>query len=107
MELGSKLAVSDFAVSRAGVGTTWELVANGLPTLFIPYPHAVGNHQFFNADYLRKKGLAFVANEEEVDWDTLNRCLESGLETISSRLPELIQTHGAESIARFLLNQIE
>ena len=34
---------ADFAVSRAGASTLWELCANQLPTFFIPYKHAAGS----------------------------------------------------------------
>ena len=35
-ELLEKMEKSDFAVSRAGASTLWELVALGIPTFFIP-----------------------------------------------------------------------
>ena len=48
-EIPLKMAAADFAVSRAGASTLWELCANSLPTFFIPYKHAAGDHQYYNA----------------------------------------------------------
>ena len=44
-EMPQIMAKADFAIARAGASTLWELVANGLPTLFVPYPYAAGDHQ--------------------------------------------------------------
>ncbi|MEA3552777.1 MAG: UDP-N-acetylglucosamine--N-acetylmuramyl-(pentapeptide) pyrophosphoryl-undecaprenol N-acetylglucosamine transferase, partial [Campylobacterota bacterium] len=48
-ELLEKMDKADFAVSRSGASTLWELVALGIPTLFIPYPYAAADHQYHNA----------------------------------------------------------
>ena len=41
-KIPSKNVKADFAVSRAGASTLWELCANHLPTFFIPYKYAAG-----------------------------------------------------------------
>ncbi|MCX7719601.1 MAG: UDP-N-acetylglucosamine--N-acetylmuramyl-(pentapeptide) pyrophosphoryl-undecaprenol N-acetylglucosamine transferase, partial [Candidatus Sumerlaeaceae bacterium] len=43
------LAIADGAIARAGASTLAELVSCGIPTLFVPYPHAVHDHQTRNA----------------------------------------------------------
>ena len=67
--------ICDFALSRAGASSLWELCANGLPSLFIPYPYAASNHQYFNAKFLENKNLGFLCEEknlfDEVLWDIL------------------------------------
>jgi UDP-N-acetylglucosamine--N-acetylmuramyl-(pentapeptide) pyrophosphoryl-undecaprenol N-acetylglucosamine transferase len=40
IELVEKITKADFAISRAGASTLFELAANQIPTLFIPYPYA-------------------------------------------------------------------
>jgi UDP-N-acetylglucosamine--N-acetylmuramyl-(pentapeptide) pyrophosphoryl-undecaprenol N-acetylglucosamine transferase len=56
--LEEKITQADFAISRAGASTLWESCANGLPTLFVPYPYAAADHQYYNAKFLEEKELA-------------------------------------------------
>jgi len=62
-KLYEKIALADFAISRAGASTLFELAANKLPTLFIPYPYAAGDHQYYNAKFLEEKKAGFVRRE--------------------------------------------
>jgi len=48
-QMAEAYAVADAVVSRAGATTLAELTAVGKPAILIPYPHAAGNHQEFNA----------------------------------------------------------
>jgi UDP-N-acetylglucosamine--N-acetylmuramyl-(pentapeptide) pyrophosphoryl-undecaprenol N-acetylglucosamine transferase len=60
-----KMQKADFAVSRSGASTVWELIASKLPTLFIPYRYAIFNHQFLNAQFLVYKKLGFCIQEKD------------------------------------------
>lgn len=51
---------ADLVVCRAGALTVSELAAAGLPSLLIPLPHAIDDHQSRNAEYLAREGAAFV-----------------------------------------------
>jgi len=51
---------ADLVVCRAGALTVSELAAAGLPSLLVPLPHAIDDHQSRNADYLAREGAAFV-----------------------------------------------
>lgn len=62
---------ADFAISRSGASSLWELSANGLPALFIPYPYAAGNHQFFNAEFLASKNLCILMPQSDVNAEVL------------------------------------
>jgi len=55
-----KMDQSDFAVSRAGASTLWELSALGLVTLYIPYPYAASNHQYYNAKKYKDRKAAIL-----------------------------------------------
>ncbi len=65
------LEKADFAVSRAGASTLWELSANALPALFIPYPYAAKNHQYFNAKEIVDKDAALLKTQDELNEKTL------------------------------------
>ncbi len=97
-ELPSLIERADLAVSRAGASTLWELTANGLPALFVPYPHAAGDHQFYNAQYLVEQGVAWSYRESESYARNLIDILESDLESKSRGLMELCHPGGAGAI---------
>ena len=58
---------SHIAVARAGAGTVAELSYYGLPALFIPYPYASGDHQYYNAKEIEERGGGIVIREKEAD----------------------------------------
>ena len=65
-EMGKLLRIADFAISRAGASTAAELAFFGVPTLFVPYPYAAYDHQYYNALYYADGGGAYVMREEEL-----------------------------------------
>jgi UDP-N-acetylglucosamine--N-acetylmuramyl-(pentapeptide) pyrophosphoryl-undecaprenol N-acetylglucosamine transferase len=62
---GLALAAADLAVARAG-GSVFELAANGLPAVLIPFPHAAGDHQSSNARWMAEAGAAVVIGDAEL-----------------------------------------
>ena len=64
-EFAQALAAADLVVARAG-GSVFELAANGLPAVLIPYPHASGNHQSSNAAWMADAGAAVVIPDSEL-----------------------------------------
>lgn len=50
---------ADLIIARAGASTIAELKATGVPAILIPYPHALDNHQYYNAKALEKDGVAW------------------------------------------------
>ena len=56
---------SDLIIARAGAMTVSEICAVGRASILIPYPHATGNHQEFNARVITdKKGGALILDRE-------------------------------------------
>jgi len=51
---------ADLVVCRAGALTVSELAAAGLPSILVPLPHAIDDHQTHNAHYLAREGAAFL-----------------------------------------------
>jgi UDP-N-acetylglucosamine--N-acetylmuramyl-(pentapeptide) pyrophosphoryl-undecaprenol N-acetylglucosamine transferase len=100
-----KISKADFAISRAGASTLFELTANQIPTLFIPYPFAAGDHQYYNAKFLEEKNAAFVIKQNEITpQKALNIILNSNLENISKNLAKINQKNGAKFIVNEVLN---
>jgi len=105
-ELPSLIERADLAVSRAGASTLWEVSANGLPALFVPYPYAAGDHQFYNAQYLVEKGLSWSHRESEGYARNLISILESDLEEKSKGLMALGHRGGAKAIIENIEEQM-
>jgi len=92
------LQKSDFAISRAGASTLWELVACGLPALFIPYPYAANDHQYYNAKFLVEKNLALLKKQHELSSFKIEEILKLDLEKISLNLINLTSNNATKKI---------
>ncbi len=57
---------ADLAICRAGAMTVSELAAVGLPSILIPYPFAIDDHQTQNARYLVSAGAAVLINDNDL-----------------------------------------
>jgi UDP-N-acetylglucosamine--N-acetylmuramyl-(pentapeptide) pyrophosphoryl-undecaprenol N-acetylglucosamine transferase len=62
---------ADLIVCRAGATTIAEVTACGKACLFIPFPHAVDDHQRRNAEALLKKQACFMLLEHELSGERL------------------------------------
>lgn len=65
------MAAADLVISRAGASTLSELTALGMPTILVPSPYVVANHQEKNARLLERHGGAVVLTEAQADGQTL------------------------------------
>ncbi len=57
---------ADLVIARAGATSVAEIIACGLPAIFIPYPLATEHHQEENARWLEKAGAAITIREKEL-----------------------------------------
>ena len=102
-DIPNKMAKADFAVSRAGASTLWELCANSLPTFFIPYKYAAGDHQYYNAKVLFDKGMCFLKREEELDEEYFFQAINSDIHKISIQLISSISPNAISLITNIIL----
>lgn len=70
-EMEYALACADLCISRAGAGFLSEMTAKGIPAILIPYPHATGNHQEYNALALVQDGAAEIIRDQELTGEVL------------------------------------
>lgn len=65
-DIPSLAARSRWVFTRAGATTLAELSAVGAAAVVLPYPHAKDNHQWWNADFLAKRGAAIIMDERDL-----------------------------------------
>jgi UDP-N-acetylglucosamine--N-acetylmuramyl-(pentapeptide) pyrophosphoryl-undecaprenol N-acetylglucosamine transferase len=94
---------ADLIVCRAGATTIAEVTATGKACIFIPFPHAVDDHQRRNAEALLKQGAGFMLLERELSGESLARLVGDLIDN-----PERITTAGrnARSLARLDAAQV-
>ena len=73
-------AWADLVICRAGAITVAELCIAGLGAIFIPYPHAVDDHQTANASALVNAGAALMIDEKNLTTEKLALALKDLLE---------------------------
>jgi len=100
----NKIEKADFAISRAGASTLFELSANALPALFIPYPYAAQDHQYKNAKFIADKNAAYVMRESEIDpQKVLDIISKATLQTLSQNLTSINKKDGAKYIVEEII----
>ncbi|MFW9606708.1 MAG: undecaprenyldiphospho-muramoylpentapeptide beta-N-acetylglucosaminyltransferase [Pseudomonas sp.] len=66
-DMASAYREADCVICRAGALTIGELAAAGLPSLLIPLPHAIDDHQTRNAEFLAQAGAALLLPQRTID----------------------------------------
>ena len=66
---------ADLVICRAGALTVAEVAAAGLPAVFVPYPHAVDDHQTANAGFLVAAGAAWCVQDADLTPEWLSELL--------------------------------
>jgi UDP-N-acetylglucosamine--N-acetylmuramyl-(pentapeptide) pyrophosphoryl-undecaprenol N-acetylglucosamine transferase len=101
-KLAEYMKEADIAIARAGASTLWELSATALPTLFIPYPYAASDHQYYNAQFLVEKELAWLMRENEIDKEKVLALMDEDMETKSKGLMEIVEKDGSYKISQYI-----
>ncbi|SOE47618.1 UDP-N-acetylglucosamine--N-acetylmuramyl-(pentapeptide) pyrophosphoryl-undecaprenol N-acetylglucosamine transferase [plant metagenome] len=70
-DMATELGQADLLICRAGAMTVAEVAAVGVAALFIPFPHAVDDHQTANARHLSESDAAWVRQQSELSADWL------------------------------------
>lgn len=64
-DMATAYAWADVVIARAGAMTVSELACVGIPSVLIPLPTAVDDHQTANANYLVSQGAAWLLPQRE------------------------------------------
>lgn len=104
------MAAADLVVSRAGAITVSEIAALSKPSILIPSPNVVRNHQEQNAREFEQNGAAALILENELDADKLyNKIMsiikdEAVLNNMSANLKKIARTDALERIYGLMQN---
>lgn len=92
---------ADLVVCRAGALTVAELAAAAKPSLLVPFPHAVDDHQTVNARHLVDAGAARLLPQNTLSADSLAEALGTVL------VPELLASMASAARACAHLDAVE
>ncbi|MGC0371567.1 MAG: hypothetical protein DGJ47_000256 [Rickettsiaceae bacterium] len=54
-------------VARSGASTVAEVIRMAIPTIYVPYPHAKDDHQFFNAQSMVRRDCGWCYRQGEIN----------------------------------------
>jgi UDP-N-acetylglucosamine--N-acetylmuramyl-(pentapeptide) pyrophosphoryl-undecaprenol N-acetylglucosamine transferase len=66
-DVASAIADADVVVARSGAGAIAEITAVGRAAIYVPFPHAAGDHQARNAEALARAGAAVCLRQDIAD----------------------------------------
>jgi len=64
-------AKGDLMIARAGAMSVTEAAVVGMPSIFVPLPHAADHHQYHNALSLASRGAAVIIDQKTGDTEIL------------------------------------
>ena len=103
-DMAAAYADADLAVCRAGATTVAELAVAGLPSILVPFPHAVDDHQTTNARFLADAGAAVLVPQSELTPERLAALLSvfdrKSLREMAARARSLGRPDATEAVAR-------
>lgn len=95
-DMAAAYAWADLVICRAGALTLAELAAAGAPSILVPYPHAVDDHQTRNAQAMvAVRGALLVA-----EGDDFVKRLGAAFESIADRARLQAMARAARSLAK-------
>lgn len=107
------MAAADVVVARSGAITVSELAALGKPSVLIPSPNVVRNHQEQNAREFEKNGAAEVITEAELTPDVLYKTVCEMIENneylakMSENLIKMAKTDALPKIYELMIKMSE
>ena len=76
-DTAAAFAEADLVLCRAGASTVTEIAAVGAAAVFVPFPHAVDDHQTTNAQYLVKVGGGWLVQQADLTAHGLAEMLQN------------------------------
>lgn len=93
---------ADLVLCRAGALTVAELAASGVASVLVPFPHAVDDHQTFNAKFLASAGGGVLLPQNEMTPESISlirNYTRGQLLQMAERARELAKPQAAVEVA--------
>jgi len=75
---------ADVVICRAGAMTVSEVAAAGVPSILVPYPYAIDDHQTKNAEYLVSADAGVMIQQTELTVEYLEKQIKSVIANLES-----------------------
>lgn len=75
-EMDVLMGASDLVIGRSGATSIVEILASGTPSIMIPIPYSVGDHQRFNAKAVKNAGAGLILEEKGLTGDRLFEAID-------------------------------
>ncbi|PAJ74796.1 undecaprenyldiphospho-muramoylpentapeptide beta-N-acetylglucosaminyltransferase [Pseudoalteromonas sp. NBT06-2] len=107
-DIEAAYAWADIVVCRSGALTVSEITAAGKMALFVPFPHAVDDHQTANAEFLVSNKAALLLQQRDLNLQSLVKLLQPFIEQpqlikdMADKAKLYAQTDATEQVANYI-----
>jgi len=105
-KMGIAYQASDIVVCRSGAGSTYEVMLSGKYSIFIPFPYAASNHQFFNAMQLKEMGLGEIVEEKELSPELLAQKLKEAFKKDLKVVEKSLKNISIRNAEEIIVNRV-
>lgn len=102
-DMAGVMASADLVICRAGAMTVAEVAAAGVAALFVPFPHAIDDHQTANARFLSDAQAAWLQPQNALSPEWLAQWLtqrtRNELQTVATKARQHARPQAAVHIA--------
>jgi len=106
-DMAKAYAWADIVLCRAGAMTISELMLSATPSILIPLPHAIDNHQFYNAKILSDHNAGILIEQKDLSLKLLEKTLlgvdSTQIQQMSDKVKQLGKPEAAKVISDCLL----
>ncbi|NQU59825.1 MAG: undecaprenyldiphospho-muramoylpentapeptide beta-N-acetylglucosaminyltransferase [Rhodospirillales bacterium] len=107
-DMPERLGAAHLVIARSGASTVAETLVAGRPSILVPYPHAIDDHQSRNAHAVDEAGGGWLMPEDSFTPANLAARLDSlfGLPAILEKAASSAKAAGAEDAAERLADMV-
>jgi UDP-N-acetylglucosamine--N-acetylmuramyl-(pentapeptide) pyrophosphoryl-undecaprenol N-acetylglucosamine transferase len=106
-DMAKAYAWADIVLCRAGAMTVSELMLSATPSILIPLPHAIDNHQLYNAKILSNHKAGILIEQKKLSLKLLEKTLldidDTQIQQMSDHAKQLAKPEAAKVISDYLL----